>query len=299
MAKQVLGKGLKALIPQADLEPEEGRVVLEIEVSAVKPNPYQLRTEIDRNGLEELKSSIVEKGLIQPITVRRSHDGFELIAGERRLRAAKEMGMKTIPAIVMDISEEREFLELALIENVQRENLNPIEEARAYKKLMDECGLTQEEVSRRVGKDRSTITNFIRLLRLPEEVQSRVMSGKIYMGHARALLSLNDPAEQIALCQTIARKGLSVRRVEEIVREKVGEREIMGNHRKPKKPEQLVAIEQKLEKLLGTRVRVKQGLNKGKIEIEFYSSEDLDRIVELLTGELVEPPKKPSINYRC
>lgn len=282
MAKQALGKGLKALIPEAY---EEGKTVVEIDISAIRSNPYQLREGVDERGLEELKRSIVEKGFIQPVTVRKVGSGFELIAGERRFRAAKRAGIKAIPAIIMDISTGEEMLELALIENVQREDLNPIEQAKAYRGLIDQCGLTQEEISKRVGKDRSTITNFLRLLKLPDEVQARIVSGKVSMGHARAVLSLDDPSEQMALCQRIAKDGLSVRKVEEIVRGSLDEKTVIGNRRRPKKPKQLIAIEESLGRLLGTRVRIKQGVNKGKIEIEFYSSEDLDRIVELLTVE--------------
>jgi len=286
MAKKALGKGLEALIPEsyAHLVEGSGRLV-EIELSKIRPNPYQPREGIDSAGLDDLKRSIVEKGVLQPVIVRQVQGGYELIAGERRFRAAKEAQLKAVPAIVMDVSRPGEMLELSLVENIQREDLNPIDEARAYRRLMDEHALTQDQVAHTVGKDRSTVANTLRLLQLSPSVQKMVKSGRITMGHARALLSLEQEADQVALCEKIVSRGLSVRRVEEMVRNIVSERALSTGRRGPKKPAQIMALEEKLRQALGTQVHIKQTVDRGKIEIEFYSSEDLDRLIGLLLGE--------------
>jgi ParB family chromosome partitioning protein len=283
MTKKVLGKGLQALIPEAyEGFGEDTGTVLEVALSRIRPNPFQPRVEIDNAHLDELKRSIVEKGILQPLLVRRADNGFELIAGERRFRAAQEAGLKTVPVIVMNVTTSEEMLELSLIENIQREDLNAIEQAGAYKRLMDEYGLTQDQVAQKVSKDRSTVSNFLRLLQLPPSVQDEVKAGRISMGHARALLALERPEDQSSFCEKIIQRGLSVRRIEEMVRLVVQDRKLSTGRRGPKKPAQIIALEEKLRQALGTQVRIKQVVDRGKIEIEFYSSEDLDRLIELL-----------------
>jgi ParB family transcriptional regulator, chromosome partitioning protein len=224
-----LGKGLDALLPtgfnvnpqQESLQTDDGRsvgVIAMVDVRRVRPNPMQPRQDFDPTALEDLKKSIKEKGVIQPITVRRTDDGYEIIAGERRVRASTELGLEKIPAYILDVETDAEMLELALIENVQRENLNPIEVALGYKRLMEECRLTQEEVSKKVGKDRTTITNFMRLLRLPREIQQSLRAKTLSMGHARAILALSDVEKQHEVFVRVRAQELSVRRTEEIVK---------------------------------------------------------------------------------
>ncbi|MDH4070755.1 MAG: ParB/RepB/Spo0J family partition protein, partial [Ignavibacteria bacterium] len=219
--KPVLGRGLASLIPRPQTSesapPPESpgddgvstEVIVAVEIDRISRNPFQPRADFDPVALEELKNSIQEKGVIQPITVRRTADGYQLISGERRVRAAKEAGLARIPAYILQVETNEEMLELALIENLQREHLNPIEIAISYKRLIDECSLTQEQVSQRIGKDRSTITNTLRLLRLPEKIQSSVRKGTITSGHARAILAIEDTAVQLGIFQQITERGLS------------------------------------------------------------------------------------------
>ncbi|HDH99738.1 MAG: hypothetical protein DRP94_02665 [Candidatus Latescibacterota bacterium] len=277
MARRALGKGLGALLPELS----EGSRVQQIPVADIEPNPFQPRMNLDEAGIEELKRSIQEKGVIQPIVVRRLEGGrYQIVIGERRWRAVKEAGMETIPAIVRDVSSVEEMIELALVENIQREDLNPIDEANAYKVLMEECNLTQEEVAKRVGKDRSTVANLLRLLKLPDEVQERILDGELSMGHARALLSLDDPEEQVRLCREIIKNGWSVRKVEHIVRARREPKKEV----KPKDKDPIIRdLEENLQRALGTAVRIIKGGRKGRIEIEFYSDRDLERLISLLT----------------
>jgi len=277
MARRALGRGLGALLPELS----EGSRVQQIPVADIEPNPFQPRMNLDEAGIEELKRSIQEKGVIQPIVVRRLEGGrYQIVIGERRWRAVKEAGMETIPAIVRDVSSVEEMIELALVENIQREDLNPIDEANAYKVLMEECNLTQEEVAKRVGKDRSTVANLLRLLKLPDEVQERILDGELSMGHARALLSLDDPEEQVRLCREIIKNGWSVRKVEQIVRARREPKKDL----KPKDKDPIIReLEENLQRALGTAVRIIKGGRKGRIEIEFYSDRDLERLISLLT----------------
>lgn len=290
--RQALGKGLGALIPGADDEPfvadapdagHDGPIVIEIPVGEVEPNPHQPRERFDDDTVEELARSIKEKGLLQPVSVRRFGSGYQLVAGERRLRASKVAGRETIPAIVFDVTSDQEMMELSLIENVQREDLNPIEEAKAYRALIDDCFLTQEEVASRVGKDRSSVANTLRLLALAEEVREALEADKISMGHARALLGLEDSRRQVALCRDTISKGLSVRRVEALVRASKTETAI-PKLRPPTKDPQVASVEEDLRQRFGTGVSIRKQGNKGKIEIEFYSMDDLERVLELLQG---------------
>lgn len=304
--KTVLGRGLGALISNASISTPEERekipvddgistdTICRVDLALVRPNPYQPRLDFDPVTLEELKASILQNGVIQPITVRRKDGAFELISGERRVRASIDGGLKDIPAYILPIESEREMMELALIENVQRENLNPIEIALGYQRLIAECDLTQEEVAQKVGKDRSTVTNFIRLLKLPDSVQTSLRSNEITMGHARALLTAPDDDQRLALWEKVRAEGLSVRRTESLVKELV---KTASRPKKEPAPEQnglplpdasrefdsmLGEITARLRQVLGTQVKIRaSGAGEGAIQIDFYSSEDLERLLEL------------------
>ncbi|MGQ9632364.1 MAG: ParB/RepB/Spo0J family partition protein [bacterium] len=277
MAKKALGRGLGALIPTVE---DVGEMVREIDVDAISPNPYQPRQDFDEAKMKELAKSIEEQGMILPILVRANGGGgYELVSGERRIRAAKIAGLKKVPCIVREIPDEK-LLEVALIENIQREDLNPIEEAEAYRRLEKEFGLTHEEIAKRVGKDRSTITNALRLLRLPRDVRDRLADGSISPGHARALLGVDSAREQIRLCRSIIEQRLPVRAAERLVRRrKYGDNEVGGAEEDP----QLREIEGRLREILGTRVRVRYRNGRGKIEIEFYTEDEFNRILEMFS----------------
>ncbi len=280
MSKVALGKGLDALIPDypKDVMKSEKNLV-QIKMDRIKPNPYQPRGKFDKDRMEELILSIKEKGIIQPIVVRRVGDGFELVAGERRFLAAQKLGMEQVPALVMEKLSKEEMIELSLIENLQREDLNPIDQAKSYKRLLEECGLSQRQLSEKIGKDRSSIANTLRLLNLPKAIQGFVADGELSEGHARAILSLPGEKEQITLSRHIIRDGLSVRKTEELA---YGTKQ-KSKIRKPKSPpSKFLEVENSLKQFFGTNVRVVQGKKVGKIEIEFYSDEDLSRIVESL-----------------
>jgi len=279
-----LGRGLEALIPQVSPEEEvsQGHSLSDIDVAKIRTNPLQPRVRFDPKGLEDLKHSITENGVIQPITVRKVNGEYELIAGERRLRAVLDLGYRRIPAFVMAVDSEDRMLELALVENVQREDLNAIELAKAYERLQNQYGLTQEEVAKKVGKDRATVANFIRLLKLPEAIQESLRKDEISMGHARALMALSSRSDQMRLWKKTIGGGWSVRKVEEDARKLLDG----GGHKKeierPVRSRHLVDAEDRLRRLMGTRVRVQSGGKGGKIEIHYFSDDDLDRILELL-----------------
>lgn len=287
MKTKRLGRGLDALIPQqsgtesAEEKARTGSSINEIETAKVSPNPYQPRVEFDPESLNDLKNSIKEKGLIQPITVRKVDNRYELIAGERRLRAAIEVGLEKIPAYIVNVETKEEMLELAIIENVQREKLNPIEQANAFQRLIDECSLTQDEVAQKIGKDRSTITNILRLLKLPADIQAFVKTGDLSIGHARALLSVESNSARRDLSKKTIRNQLSVRRLEKMVQELS-----QTSNRKPIKTAResvfVQKIEEKLKDILGTKVTIRSKKEGGSIEIEFYSAEDLNRLVEII-----------------
>jgi ParB family chromosome partitioning protein len=298
-----LGKGLSALIPReippidnpSALRVDNGTISGEIaliEITKVRPNRYQPRQDFDPAALEELTQSIKEKGVIQPITVVRVNDGYELIAGERRVRASIEAGLTMIPAYILEVEREADMLELAIIENIQRENLNPIEVALGYQRLIEECHLTQEEVAAKVGKDRTTVTNFLRLLKLSKPVQDALRTKAITMGHARALLALQDPQQQVHVLNEIIAKDLSVRATEEYVRQvttgsvrtkKKARSESTRPIDSPEVQSTLDEIERQLRRIFATKVRVKTKSpnGSGTIEIDFYSIEDLERLLDL------------------
>ncbi len=278
-AKRGLGKGLEALIPSLGLE--ESGAIKEVAVDEIIPNPYQPRRNLNQEELEELAQSIKEHGLIQPLIVKRDEESgkYQLIAGERRWRAAKMAGLNTVPVIVKEVSP-RQMLELALVENLQRADLNPLEEAEAYRFLIEEFGLTQEEVAKRVGKSRAAVANTLRLLRLPSEAKKALIEGFISEGHARALLALPSPELQIKALEKIIKRGLNVRQTEELVKKL---QEAKPQFSKESAPE-IRELEEKLMENLGTRVRLLKGRKGGKLIIFFYSDEDLRFIYERIVG---------------
>ncbi|HEY75005.1 MAG TPA: ParB/RepB/Spo0J family partition protein [Thermoflexia bacterium] len=277
-----LGKGLEALIPMGDEEEGGPAGVLEVPVTAIRPNPHQPRARIRDQDLVELAASIEAHGVIQPLIVAREGDGYRLIAGERRWRAARMAGLPTVPVIVRDVAP-HEMLEVALVENLQREDLNPLEEALAYQQLIEEFGLTHEEVARRVGKSRAAVTNTLRLLRAARPVQEALLAGKISEGHARALLALEREEAQVAALKTVLRKGLNVRQTEELVR-RLARAEPRRSSAPPRFPE-LEVLEARLREALGTRVRLAPGKKGGRLIIYYYSQEELESIYERIVGE--------------
>jgi ParB family chromosome partitioning protein len=274
--KPALGKGLSALIPDQARSNE----ILELDIKTITPNDYQPRKAFDDKALSELVASIKEKGVIQPVIVRRISDkSYQLIAGERRWRASKAAGLEKIPVIIKDAAPE-EALELALIENIQREDLNPLETAEAFHRLIIDFNLTHEDLSRKVGKDRATVTNYLRILKLPSEVKRWIAEGSLSIGHAKALLQIDDPQAQTAAAKKIIKNGLSVREAEAL------SKKTSTSRPKPKtaKDPQIASLEEKLIQSLGTKVRLihKNTKKSGKIEIEYYSLEELDRLLEIL-----------------
>src|SRR5690349_3330125 len=280
MNRKALGRGLGALL-SSEATVDLGSDPTEVDVDAIVPGPMQPRTHFDEGALEGLADSIRSQGIIQPLLVRRVGDRYELIAGERRWRAARLAGLSKVPVVVKDVPD-KDLLEIALIENIQRENLNPIEEAQAYQRLIETVGLTQESLAARVGRDRSYITNYLRLLKLPDDLQKLVVAGRLSTGHARTILGLSDVDQQRKLARQIIDGGLSVRATEHLVRK-------AADGSAPPKTASAVdpnirAAETKLRRALGTQVRIVQlrGEGQGKVEISFFSNQDLDRIYNLL-----------------
>lgn len=270
--RKALGKGLGALIQNIE---KTGDNYLICPIDEITPSKVQPRKDFNEEQLKELADSIREKGIIEPLIVRRSENGYELIAGERRWRAARLAGLKEVPVVVRDATEE-ESLELAIIENIQRADLNPIEEALAYKSLMERFSLSQDDTAKKVGKERATVANYLRLLKLAPEVKDELQKGAISMGHAKVLLSLDSHASQRELCRKIIQKGLSVRETEEAV--KKGGHKDKTHH---KKAGHQKSVEDELRTIFGTKVLVKENKGKGRFEIEFYSYEELERILEM------------------
>lgn len=282
-----LGRGLDALIPTMS----EQEVVKELPINDIVANKYQPRNEFDEEALDELAESINQYGLLQPVIVRKILNGYELIAGERRWRAAQKNGSKTIPAIVREYSD-IETTEIALIENLQRENLNAIEEAGAYQRLLNEFGLTQEELARKVGRSRSHIANFVRLLNLSGVIQEYVSRGTLSMGQVRPLLALEDENLQVEAAEHIIDEDLSARDAEKLVKKLLQDPKILLDASEDEKEDIFVVeAEDRLKIALGTKVKIKPGKKKSKIEIEFYSAEDLDRLVDVLTTQTTKTSK--------
>jgi ParB family transcriptional regulator, chromosome partitioning protein len=295
--RPALGKGLSALIPDAVDPPRISPV--EIDIDRLAPNALQPRRQVDDGRLDELARSIKSNGIIQPIVVRKVGDRFHIIAGERRWRAAQKAGLLRVPIVVRDVAagQERSLLEMALIENIQRENLNPIDEALAYRRLVDDFGLTQDAISAAVGKDRATVANFLRLLKLPDEVRADVAAGTLSMGHARALLALSTEGDQRRLARDVIGRSLSVRETESLVRKTLETTQPTpeaGPERTAAPPVDVHtrAAEEKLRLLLGTRVRIVRHGTKGRIEIEFGSEDELIRLYDCLTTKPEGPPRQ-------
>ncbi|MDH5698499.1 MAG: ParB/RepB/Spo0J family partition protein [Nitrospirota bacterium] len=283
MEKKALGKGLQALLPEKKTlvwkVEQDGQAVSMIPLDQILPNRYQPRTSFVEAELEELAESVKEHGVLQPIVVRRKGDGmYELIAGERRFRAAKMAGLPTIPGMVRNSNDEK-ALAVALVENIQRQNLNPMEEARAYSRLMGEFGLTQDLVSRSVGKDRSSIANIVRLLSLPKDVQQYIESGAISLGHAKVLAGLPTPEAQLQLARKIVSEQLSVRQIEQMI---AGPKKDKGARTKKEEPHRFRNLEEQFRKRLGTKVQVKAGTRGGQVIIHYFSDDELDRITSLV-----------------
>jgi len=288
--RNALGKGLSALLENADTDitskSEDAKVVgaiSTIPVSQIEANPFQPRTDFEAQALLDLANSIREQGIIQPVTVRKmGYDKYQLISGERRFRASQMAGLTAIPAYIR-VANDQAMLEMALVENIQRENLNAIEVALSYKRLIEECNLTQEEMSKRVGKDRSSITNYLRLLKLPAEIQAGIRDGKISMGHARALLALDSEARQVAAYKQILAESLSVRDVEELTRNVSTYKKLIAkNASGKKKNDGDQDLENQLQNLFSSKVELQRGAKGGKIVISFKTEEDLKRILNII-----------------
>ncbi|MGM0901539.1 MAG: ParB/RepB/Spo0J family partition protein [Bacillota bacterium] len=272
-----LGKGLNAFF---NMEVDTEEIVKEISISELRPNPYQPRKIFQEKAIEELRDSIIEHGILQPIIVRKSIKGYEIVVGERRFRAAKAAKLQTVPAVVREL-DEKQMMELAVLENLQREDLNPIEEGAAYQTLMEKLGLTQEELAKRLGKSRPHLANHIRLLSLPAKIQALISEGKISMGHGRALLGLRQKEQLQAVAEKTVREGLNVRQLELLIQQ-LNNAVPREAKKKPEKDVFIRAQESHLRERFGTTVTIKQSKNKGKIEIDFFSKDDLERILELI-----------------
>lgn len=277
--RQALGRGLSALIPEAP--PATREAAFEVDLDLLTPNPFQPRVQFDESRLEQLAESIRKNGLIQPILVRRRGASYEIIAGERRWRAAQHAGLLKVPVVTRDVPDER-LLEVALIENIQREDLNPVDEALAYRRLIDEFHLTQESVATAVGKDRASVANYLRLLKLPVDIRQYVASAKLSMGHARALVAIDDEAVLRRVTKEVLDRGLSVRQTEALVR-RLADRPSRSAGKRPQADVHTRAAEDALRRSLGTRVRIVHAKKGGRIEIDFGSEEELNRLYDQLT----------------
>ncbi|MGE5588848.1 MAG: ParB/RepB/Spo0J family partition protein [Clostridia bacterium] len=281
MPRKGLGKGLSALIP--DVRPEDAERVQELPIDQIRPNPYQPRKRFDDAKLAELAESIKAHGIVQPLVVRRAGEEYELVVGQRRLLAARMAGLAEVPVVVSDLGD-AEMIQVALIENLQREDLNPIEEAESYRRLVEEFSMSQEELARVLGRSRPSIANTLRLLNLQPEVQEAVSRGTISMGHARALLAIQEPALQVEACRHVIERELSVRETEDLVRRVLASGRVAGEETKEEKSKdpEIASLEEKLRRVFGTQVRIIPGKKKGKIEIEYYNDDDLERILALV-----------------
>ena len=281
MERKALGRGITALIPEK--EAEKGEKIAYLKLEEVKPSPFQPREDFDNQSMEELTQSIKEKGVIQPILVRRKGEHYELIAGERRWRAANILKINEIPAIIREV-EDADSLELSLIENIQRQDLNPIEEARAYKYLIDKFNLTQEKLSEVLGKARVTVTNTLRLLNLPQEIQEEIKKGRLSFAHGRTLLEIDDPIQQRRLAQQAISNSLSVKELENLVKRQRSK--VLKRYREEARTTEpyVAVLEEELQQILATKVRINKRKKRGQIIIEFYSSEELERIANKIRG---------------
>jgi ParB family chromosome partitioning protein len=280
--RQALGMGLEALIPVVDTKEYQPSGYFECDIDLIRPNRYQPRTRFKTGEMRDLADSIRSQGIIQPLLVSKSDVGYELIAGERRLRAARMAGLSSVPVVVKDVAE-GDLLEISLVENIQRDDLNPMEEAEAYHRLTTEFGLTQQQAAKQVGKSRSAVANFLRLRQLPAQIKASIADGALSMGHARALLGLESDARQTAAWRIVIAKQLSVRETERLVKR-------MRKEAKPKPPggptapmgKYLEQVADDLSRYFGTRVEIRRRGKRGKLQIEFYSDDDLNRLIDML-----------------
>ena len=279
--KQALGKGLGALIPDMGSELPDDANFFQCDVSQILPNRFQPRSQFSEAELVELVDSIREQGVLLPLLVRKTSDGFELIAGERRLRAAKRAGLTEVPVVLKDVSDDK-MLEISIVENIQRENLNPIEEAEAYHRLISQFDLTQDQAASRVGKSRSAVANLLRLRQLPDQIKTSITEKRISMGHARALLGAEKESQQLTAWRMIERKKLSVRDTEALIRRLKNEKKRPRVTHKSSDQIYFSSLADELSRNFGTKVSIKKKGKRGRVEIEFYSDDDLDRLLNLL-----------------
>jgi ParB family chromosome partitioning protein len=279
--KLALGKGLGALIPDADTGLDASGDFFFCDINLIRPNRFQPRHQFSEGDLEELTGSIRTQGVLQPLIVRKSEPGFEVIAGERRLRAARRAGLTQVPVVVKAVSDDK-LLEISLVENIQRENLNPIEEAEAYHRLITQFKLTQDQAAERVGKSRSAVANFLRLRQLPDQIKASIVAGGLSMGHARALLGTENSAQQLTAWRAVMARGLSVRETEELVRRLKAEKKSPRVSLKSSEAVYLTSLAEELARHLGTKVTIRKSGRQGRVEIEFYSNDDLERLIARL-----------------
>jgi len=280
--KKALGRGLGSLIPGMEsMEELSNRDYFQCDINLIRPNRYQPRVHFSEEDLESLSSSIKEQGVIQPLLVRKEGSSYELIAGERRFRASQRAGLSQVPVVIKAISD-AEMLEMSIVENIQRADLNPIEEADAYHRLMTEFNLTQDQTAVRVGKSRSAVANFLRIRQLPDRVKASIMDGKLSMGHARAILGTGVKAKQIAVWRSIVSKGLSVRETEKLIKKVKDEKTDDRTSKKSTEDLYFSDLAEELSRNYGTKVQIKRRGQRGSVQIEFYSNDDLDRLLGLL-----------------
>lgn len=284
-SRKALGRGLSALLPEEPEDdqsfPKQVEAVRFVNVRDVSPNPFQPREIFDTDKIDELANSIAEKGMVQPVTVRPYEGKYQLVTGERRLRAVQVLGLEELPAYILNIESDEDMMELSIIENIHRENLNPIDIANGYRRLIEECNLTQEQVAHKVGKDRATVTNFLRLLKLPKRIQKSAQNGEISMGHARALLGTDNAEAQLDIWNKIIKKHLSVRQVEKAVRNIYKQDTDKMKLEKPRSP-YIEDAENRLQVQLATKVKLKPKSKGGIIEIEYYGDDDLERLLSIM-----------------
>jgi ParB family chromosome partitioning protein len=279
--KLALGKGLGALIPEAASDKQDRQDYFYCDIDLIRPNRFQPRVNFAEEDLRELTDSIKTQGILQPLLVRKDEDGYELIAGERRLRAAKRARLTQVPVVLKRVSDDK-MLEMAIVENIQRKNLNPIEEAEAYHQLITQLNLTQDQASARVGKSRSAVANFLRLRQLPEQIKANITDGSLSMGHARAILGVEASPQQLAAWRAVIAKGLSVRQTEALIRRLKSEKKKPKVSRNRTEEIYLSGLAEDLSRHFGTKIVIRKDGKKGKVEIEFYSNDDLDRLLRRL-----------------
>jgi ParB family transcriptional regulator, chromosome partitioning protein len=279
--KMALGKGLGALIPEVETGRDEQKDYFFCDIDLIRPNRFQPRLNFSEEDLQELTDSIKAQGILQPLLVRKDDDGYELIAGERRLRAAKRARLTQVPVVIKRVND-NQMLEMAIVENIQRENLNPIEEAEAYHRLITQLNLTQDQASARVGKSRSAVANFLRLRQLPEQIKDSITDGSLSMGHARAILGAEASSQQLAAWRAVISKGLSVRQTETLIRHLKSEKKKPRVSRNRTEEIYLSGLAEDLSRHFGTKITIKKAGQKGKVEIEFYNNDDLDQLIRRL-----------------